>query len=44
MKLGNDLAVNQVKPIPRLGLNDDEDDRSLRLADLFDETNPPPNR
>ncbi|MFL6373703.1 MAG: hypothetical protein ACJ73D_03450 [Pyrinomonadaceae bacterium] len=47
MRLDNTLALNiasQLKPAPRLGLNDDEDDRSLRLADLFDETNPPPNR
>jgi hypothetical protein len=48
LKLANDLAVNftsdQVKRAPRLGMNDPEEDRSLRLADLFDETNPPPQR
>lgn len=48
MKLANDLAVNlsagQIKRAPRLGMNDPEEDRSLRLADLFDETNPPPQR
>jgi hypothetical protein len=48
VKLGNDYAVNlspsQLKPAPRLGMKDEEDDRSLRLADLFDETNPPPQR
>lgn len=44
IKFNNDLAVNipsQTKPLPRLGSNDDEDDRSLRLSDLFDETSPP---
>ena len=48
VKLANDLAVvipsDQIKRAPRLGMNDPEDDRSLRLADLFDETNPPPER
>jgi hypothetical protein len=48
VRLGNDYAVNispsQLKPAPRLGMKDEEDDRSLRLADLFDETNPPPQR
>ena len=45
-KLGNDLAVNisDMTHAPRLGSRDDEDDRSLRLSDLFDETNPPPQR
>lgn len=41
----NDLAVNilpdRPKRAPRLGMNDIEDDRSLRLSDLFDEANPP---
>jgi hypothetical protein len=45
VRLTNDYAVNispsQLKPAPRLGMKDDEDDRSLRLADLFDETKPP---
>jgi hypothetical protein len=43
----NDLAVNipsQTRPLPRLSVNDDEVDSSLRLADLFDETKPPPER
>jgi hypothetical protein len=48
VKLANDLAVNitanSVKRPPRLGMNDPDEDRSLRLADLFDETNPPPQR
>ena len=47
MKLGNDMAMNvatDMKHAPRLGIRDEEDDRSLRLSDLFDETNPPPQR
>jgi hypothetical protein len=43
VRLGNDLAVN-VRQAPRLGIKDEEEDRSLRLSDLFDETNPPPQR
>ena len=45
-KLGNDLAENipDMKHAPRLGIRDEEDDRSLRLSDLFDESNPPPQR
>jgi len=48
VRLGNDMAINvtsDIKHAPRLGVRDDEeDDKSLRLADLFDETNPPPQR
>jgi len=47
IRLGNDLAINipsGLKQAPRLGIKDDEEDRSLRLSDLFDETNPPPQR
>jgi hypothetical protein len=47
-RLTNNVADNvvpvQIKRAPRLGMNDEEADRSLRLADLFDETNPPPQR
>ena len=44
VKLANDVAVNSppaTKKLPRLGVYDDEDDTSLRLAELFDEAGPP---
>jgi len=45
VKLSSDVAVNispvAPKKLPRLGAYDDEDDTSLRLAELFDEAGPP---
>lgn len=44
IKLAGDVAVNSqpaTKKLPRLGVYDDEDDTSLRLAELFDEAGPP---
>jgi anti-sigma factor RsiW len=43
----DDVAINipsQSRPAPRLGLNDEDEDRSLRLADLFEQSGPPPQR
>ena len=45
VKLGNDVAVNvgvPKKQEPRLTAYDEDDDTSLRLADLFDDDGPPP--